>query len=1416
MAILSRPGVEITQVLTPSAPTVRTPALVPCIVGPCFQIVEPLANGAINPAAAVIVSARLAAPIAAPGPLDLSGTVLRIKVNGSLQTVSFPAVAAGQMFSQAQAVNVLNGQLVGATAAFDTGGKLIITTAVKGGAASLEVDGTDGLNTAAIALGFNDGGAPAAGVLAKALGRSTYTGFSISLPFNNLPSPKANVNEVTFLPEELKMYRTYDGVPYEFSTSKATNWTSIIPSSNATDAGLTQSTTQWRRQALVAVAKASGSKTDTIQHLGTQASLRLPLQHSRSADATTCWPDPTGRNYLEVVCPGGVNGKYIGSAGNNVTVKFDVNGDLAPGAVQIDWQTNNDRLLIQHNNGTYAGIQYALQTAGIGSNDSDAISVSLVYAEAGTTQALSGIADHSTFKLAGGEDPAKFAEDPASNLLSAIVRGSVLVESTTTANDLGISNMSLEVSVDGGDWQRVTFAGTTAVNATLAGLSGVAVTYPDVDANDGVLVSVLQLRTLSALGTDSTLELRAEPKVLEALFDGFTSKTEVLSGAALYDGSWGGGGGEKRKLHLEPGYNYNVRAASAMERAVVPGSLRLSFAGLTVAGFHAAPLSGTLSSAAHKLQLSHSERVGVDELALTVDSYTPAELADEIAAQIVAEGWEDYYGVRLIAANGQNILVISDTSGVDGATVGIDSSTSSALKTYLLAAGFQVNTDATTSVAGRLVVADTVNTGAAVWNVLEAPDFSGAQIAAGVTNNLAFAKALLLEPDAGFLYSQGVSGDDATSQDGLTFTGSLGVTDVEDRLPLVVSLNSNTSLQLQYQRGWKNALAGVAGISPVYQGKVFHGRPKKVRVGDFVYNGGVTLGRVSAINSATYRQGGDFNAFSNTLVLSDPEAVAKNARLVDWYIVANELTGAGTDPVAPELQVNPIDQSLTIKHALNRGLDGLAVSGLSAPMYTGYRALRKDVSAASANPALLQFAGISEVEIVIGPIDTRNPLAFGLYCAFLNTTNIAVAALGVDDVTADAPDGTVDAYTRALEYLETREVYALAPLSQDPGVHQKVSAHIEAMSSPSGRLERIAFVNQALPTEKVPLLIASGIATIEDGATASQKVLTFSDPTLNLLTAFSGKRDASGATLNPSAGFTPANGVYLDREGDPYRYLVVAVPSINQLVIETDNVYGPGAGPGSSGNQDGFYRTQLPAGFEVDGEVCALHVRQAALDSTTTGGKLAICSTLAEIAGGATGYQNRRLYFIQPERVGIEIGGVSQLVPGYYICAADAARVGQQNPAQPFTNLPYVGFNLVVGSSDKFSENQMATAAAGGVWWVVQDTPGGALACRHQLSTDVSTIETRELSITKSVDFAAKVMRANAKAFIGRNNITQQLLELLGLNLGSVIVSISGLAIAGGSIEAIEQDQNNPDTVAVSAGVDVFYPCNRIKITILV
>ena len=116
---LPRPGVAVIQQFRTISPTIVTPMLVPCIIGPCYQVIEALeqdsaGNSVVNTDAVVSVPPM----ITGTEPEDfttLDGKVLKVSINGGLaQEVTFsdPTAAgltADQVKSQILAASGVSG-----------------------------------------------------------------------------------------------------------------------------------------------------------------------------------------------------------------------------------------------------------------------------------------------------------------------------------------------------------------------------------------------------------------------------------------------------------------------------------------------------------------------------------------------------------------------------------------------------------------------------------------------------------------------------------------------------------------------------------------------------------------------------------------------------------------------------------------------------------------------------------------------------------------------------------------------------------------------------------------------------------------------------------------------------------------------------------------------------------------------------------------------------------------------------------------------------------------------------------------------------------------------------------------------------------------------------------------------------------
>jgi len=578
------------------------------------------------------------------------------------------------------------------------------------------------------------------------------------------------------------------------------------------------------------------------------------------------------------------------------------------------------------------------------------------------------------------------------------------------------------------------------------------------------------------------------------------------------------------------------------------------------------------------------------------------------------------------------------------------------------------------------------------------------------------------------------------------------------------------------------------GTPTLIAGAKVTGKPFVPIVEDELYIDGLLYGVITEV-----APGGDVDVLKvdKLVPISDDVGVryAIQAKNLEWP----QLTGRPLPDLFIDLQGNA-----NIKHSIIRDTAG-TVSVVKAPLYLMYTAVRLDVTALASSPGLLRFDDTLQLEQALEPISTSNPLALGLFFALLNAPGIQVTGLGVDEISADLPYGTVEGFTRAAEYLEGFEVYGIAPLTHDTTVAQVFSTHVSVMSEPENRGERIVLVNPDIPVNALDTLVASG--TTGDGLTT----ITFDTKVSNLSSLLVN----AGVDAGYVAGIIPVEaGVFLDIAADAKRYNVKSV-SGSTVTLRTT------AGEFSGGSNDDDYYAENVLPLPLINEIFSVRIRGAALLTIT--GQEDKDAVAENVNAMGVSFSSRRVWMTFPDKAGATIEGLEQIVEGFYMNAATVGLIGQQPPHQSFTNFPVSGFTRVIGSNDRYSERQLNVMAGGGAYIFIQEGADTAIFSRHALTTDQTSIETRTDSVTKVVDFTAKFMRKALRVFIGRFNITQGFLDSLGTTvqgLGGFLVE-TGVLI-GMTLDNIIQDEDQRDTVLIDTTLDVPIPCNYIKLTLLV
>jgi len=337
---------------------------------------------------------------------------------------------------------------------------------------------------------------------------------------------------------------------------------------------------------------------------------------------------------------------------------------------------------------------------------------------------------------------------------------------------------------------------------------------------------------------------------------------------------------------------------------------------------------------------------------------------------------------------------------------------------------------------------------------------------------------------------------------------------------------------------------------------------------------------------------------------------------------------------------------------------------------------------------------------------------------------------------------------------ELKDIYTIAGMDHDSDP-VAYKQHVEGQSISTAKHERIAFVNVARPSE------------IEDGLTSTERAA-------NALTIQS---------ANAAIGSKRVFSIHPDR-GYVHELRHPATLTSKWIV---------GSFAGSA--------SQVIATGKHD---AAKLISDVSTSTTTYKAGTKITSTiLADLMASGWG-ENSDVMVDVP-------------VPGYYYAAAVAGAVVGMPIQQPLTYYSISGINEVYGGLDMFSEANLNTMAEGGTMILVQNKKSTPVYCRHQLSTDVTTIERKELSITKQVDYTAKYIRKTLDKYAGKYNITPNFIGLVEANLRGISEDlVLGGIIADLKVLSVYQDTISPDTVRAEVEITVKYPANYIKVRLII
>lgn len=451
----------------------------------------------------------------------------------------------------------------------------------------------------------------------------------------------------------------------------------------------------------------------------------------------------------------------------------------------------------------------------------------------------------------------------------------------------------------------------------------------------------------------------------------------------------------------------------------------------------------------------------------------------------------------------------------------------------------------------------------------------------------------------------------------------------------------------------------------------------------------------------------------------------------------------------------------TVKHLLygtefsvNSAMDGTLItcSGTSTSDGSKYQVRAGYRAKNLLTEGVYDLVSISDIEETLGKIVSWNPLAYGAQIAISNSA-ASVKVLNVE-LPASGVSGATDVLDAVNDYLGQTDVYVLAPMSQKI-TYAGLKTHCDTYSEPAEKKERVAFVNNVISYSDEPKLLSSTDKTTLAGTLRDEAA------------AIQSKRVY---IVRPDAGYVLEN-----------RHISTIKPSwIEKSFANTTTM--------------SFSTNKLYAKFVSDIIINGVKYKANTLITED------LWSTLINSGwGGSTGLVD-----------------VLVPVPGYYYVAQAAGQAIGTSPSQSLTNVAGTGIKETFGSQDIFTETLLNKIAEGGNWIYTQDSKTGAIYCRHQLSSDMTSVAKREFSITKALDYASKFIRLGLKPYIGKYNITTAFLSLVETILNGIgRYLVRENVIKDFKVIQVRQDEINPDTLYIDMEIKVLYPVNYIKVTLI-
>ena len=202
--------------------------------------------------------------------------------------------------------------------------------------------------------------------------------------------------------------------------------------------------------------------------------------------------------------------------------------------------------------------------------------------------------------------------------------------------------------------------------------------------------------------------------------------------------------------------------------------------------------------------------------------------------------------------------------------------------------------------------------------------------------------------------------------------------------------------------------------------------------------------------------------------------------------------------------------------------------------------------------------------------------------------------------------------------------------------------------------------------------------------------------------------------------------------------------------------------------------------------------------------------SITTIENLAVALGDKRVSLVYPTTVKLLLEGVDTSIGGYILAAAIAGIRANPNydVAEPLTRKEVIGFTEITDNLIRSQKNDLASHGI-----CIVESQSGIARVRHSLTTDMTTVQNQEFSITELTDYTGQVTReileqmyVGAKILSETPLMVAATLRVVLQNLidRSIITAFTGISAS--------QNSTDPRQIDVRFAFSPVYPLNWVYI----